>query len=71
MNNEEQIARQNLEERITYCEHLADTLNGVVTDLQTRVISLEEQNKKLLAELQQQQESSRLMGGANEKPPHY
>ena len=71
MNNEEQRSRQQLEERITYCEHLADTLNGVVTDLQTRVISLENQNRKLLEEIRQQQEASRLMGGTNEKPPHY
>ncbi len=71
MNNEDHISRQQLEERITYCEHLADTLNGVVADLQKRVIALERQNNKLLTEIQQQQEASLVMGGANEVPPHY
>ncbi len=71
MNNEDHKSRQQLEERITYCEHFADTLDGVVTDLQKRVILLERQNQKLLAEIQQQQEASRVMGGSDEKPPHY
>ena len=71
MNNEDHKSRQQLEERITYCEHFVDTLNGVVTDLQKRVISLEQQNSKLLTEIKQQQDASRTLGGANEKPPHY
>ena len=71
MNNETQTSRQQLEERVTYCEHLVDTLNGVVSDLQKRVISLELQNSKLLNEIQQQQDASRIIGGADVKPPHY
>jgi len=71
MNNEDQRSRQELEERVTYCEHLVDTLNGVVVDLQKRVLALEQQNRKLLTEIQEQQDASRVMGGANVKPPHY
>lgn len=62
---------QRLEERITYCEHLADTLNGVVTDLQKRVSALELQNRTLIQELRQQRDASREMGIDSEKPPHY
>ena len=47
MSQEADTSRQQLEERITHCEHLADTLNAVVADLQTRVLSLELQNRKL------------------------
>jgi uncharacterized coiled-coil protein SlyX len=71
MSPEPQISHRRLEERITYCEHLADTLNAVVTDLQKRVLALELQNRSLLAELRQQQEAARVSGAANEKPPHY
>ncbi len=71
MSQEADTSRQQLEERITHCEHLADTLNAVVADLQTRVLSLELQNRKLLMALQQQQEASRAFGTANETPPHY
>ena len=71
MSQEDLTSRQPLEERITYCEHLADTLDTVVSDLQKRVLSLELQNRKLLAELKQQQEASRVFGAANETPPHY
>lgn len=63
-----------LEERITHCERLAETLDGVVTDLQKRVLALEAQNRKLVAELQQQrqaQEALRSDGPADERPPHY
>ncbi len=71
MNPEPDPSRQQLEERITYCEHLVDTLNAVVSDFQKRVLSLELQNRKLLTVLQQQQEASRVFGAANEAPPHY
>jgi len=71
MSQEAHTTRQQLEERITHCERLADTLNAVVADLQTRVLSLELQNRKLLMALQQQQEASRAFGTANETPPHY
>ena len=71
MSQETQTARQQLEERITYCEHLVDTLNTVVADLQKRVLSLELQNRKLLTALQQQQAASRVSGEASETPPHY
>lgn len=71
MSQEDQTSRQKLEERVTYCEHLADTLNGVVADLQKRVLALELQNRRLLAELQQQQEAFRAVGAPNERPPHY
>jgi len=71
MNNEAHTSRQQLEERVTYCEHLVDTLNGVVSDLQKRVLSLELQNSKLLNEIRQQQDASRVLGGADVKPPHY
>jgi len=60
-----------LEERITYCEHLVDTLNGVVTDLQKRVLAVELQNRKLVKELQQRQEATLEPGMAAETPPHY
>ena len=71
MNQETLAAHQRLEERITYCESLVDTLNEVVTDLQKRVISLEIQNRKLLADFQRQQEAARAIGESNERPPHY
>lgn len=71
MSNEDPHARRPLEERITHCERLADTLNAVVTDLQKRVLALELQNRKLVAELHRQQEASRTSGLANERPPHY
>ncbi|MDA3927132.1 MAG: SlyX family protein [Kiritimatiellae bacterium] len=71
MKNEDHASRQQLEERVTYCEHLADTLNGVISDLQTRVLLLEHQNRKLLTEMQQQQDASSALGITNEKPPHY
>lgn len=70
MSPEDPTSRQQVEERVTYCEHLVDTLNGVVTDLQKRVLALELQNRKLQAELQQQ-EASRAFGLGGEKPPHY
>jgi uncharacterized coiled-coil protein SlyX len=71
MSNEIRTSSQQLEERVTYCEHLADTLNGVVADLQKRMLALELQNRKLLIEFKQQQEASRVFGIANETPPHY
>ena len=71
MNTETHTSSQQLEERITYCEHLADTLNGVVADLQKRVLSLELQNRKLVMAVKQQQEAARASGMADEKPPHY
>jgi len=71
MSTEVQTDRQPLEERITYCEQLVDTLNGVVTDLQKRVSALELQNRQLIAAFQQQQEEPCDIGMANEKPPHY
>jgi uncharacterized coiled-coil protein SlyX len=71
MSTETNTSHQQLEERITYCEQLADTLNGVVADLQKRVLSLELQNRKLFMEFKQQQESARATGMADEKPPHY
>ena len=71
MSQEDQTSRQKLEERVTSCEHLADTLNGVVADLQKRVLALELQNGRLIAELQQQQEALRAGGTLNERPPHY
>jgi uncharacterized coiled-coil protein SlyX len=71
MSTEPHTPLQPLEERITYCEHLVDTLNGVVSDLQKRVLSLETQNRKLLTELQQQQAASRVLGEPTDKPPHY
>lgn len=71
MSTETRTSSQQLEERITYCEHLVDTLNGVVTDLQKRASSLELQNRKLVIELRQQQEAARASGMADEKPPHY
>lgn len=71
MSQEDQTSQQKLEERVTYCEHLADTLNGVVADLQKRVLALELQNGRLIAELQQQQEALRAGGTLNERPPHY
>jgi len=70
MSTENHTSSQQLEERITYCEQLVDTLNGVVTDLQKRVLSLELQNRKLVMELKQQ-EAARAAGMADEKPPHY
>lgn len=71
MSTEAQTDHQPLEERITYCERLVDTLNGVVTDLQKRVLTLELQNRKLIMALQQQREASRETGIDSEKPPHY
>lgn len=71
MSQETHTSRQQLEERITYCEQLVDTLNAVVADLQKRVCSLELQNRTLIAAFQQQQEASRAFGEANEQPPHY
>jgi uncharacterized coiled-coil protein SlyX len=71
MSQEAHTSGQQLEERMTYCEHLVDTLNAVVADLQKRVLSLELQNRKLLTALQQQREASRVSGEANEQPPHY
>lgn len=71
MSPEDPTARTKLEERITYCEHLVDTLNGVATDLQKRVLALEAQNRKLALELQRQQEAARALGAADERPPHY
>lgn len=74
MSPEDPISRRQLEERITHCERLADLLNGVVTDLQQRVLALEAQNRKLLVELRQQreaQEAFRAAGEADERPPHY
>lgn len=71
MSYEDPEIRRLLEERITYCERLVDTLNGVVTDLQKRLLALEQQNRKLLEELQQQQEAARAIGEADERPPHY
>jgi len=71
MSQEADSTRQQLEERITYCEHLVDTLNTVIADLQKRVLSLELQNRKLVTALQQQQEASRVFGAGNEQPPHY
>lgn len=74
MSPEEPISRRQLEERITHCERLADTLNGVVTDLQKRVLALEAQNRQLLAELRQQREDQKAFRGAgeaDERPPHY
>jgi len=71
MSHEDPSARQQLEERITYCEQLADRLNAVVTDLQKRVFSLELQNRKLASELRQQQDPSRAFGAPQEAPPHY
>lgn len=74
MTPEDPTLRRQLEERITHCERLADTLDGVLTDLQKRVLALETQNRKLVAELRQQreaQEALRSIGAADEKPPHY
>ena len=73
MSPEDPISRQQLEERITHCERLADLLNGVVTDLQQRVLALETQNRKLLVELKQQREAQEAFraGEADERPPHY
>lgn len=71
MSKEVPAERQPLEERITYCEHLADTLNAVVTDLQKRMLALEHQNRELWRELRQQQENDRSLGTTGEKPPHY
>jgi len=71
MSHEDPTSRQQLEERITYCEQLADRLDHVVTDLQKRVLSLELQNSKLAAELRQQQDLSRVFGAPHEVPPHY
>ena len=71
MSTESHTSSQQLEERITYCEHLVDTLNGVVADLQKRVLALELQNRKLVMEFQQQQEASRDLGTGAETPPHY
>lgn len=74
MTPEEPTSRRQLEERITHCERLADALDGVVTDLQKRVLALETQNRKLTAELRQQreaQEAFRAAGESDERPPHY
>lgn len=71
MNNEDPTPRQQLEERVTYYEHLVDTLDEVVTDLQTRVLALETANRKMQEEVQRQQDAARIFGGASEKPPHY
>lgn len=71
MSHEDHSARHPLEERITYCEQLAERLDAVVTDLQKRVLSLEIQNRRLAAELRQQQDLSRAFGAPQETPPHY
>ena len=71
MASEPPISQRRLEERITYCEQLADALNGVTTDLQKRVLALELQNRALAQALQEQREATRALGQANEKPPHY
>lgn len=71
---EEPTSGRQLEERITHCERLADLLNGVVTDLQKRVLALEAQNRKLVIELRQQREAQdafRAAAEADERPPHY
>ena len=71
MSHEDPENRRQLEERITYCEHLVDTLNDVVTDLQKHLLVLEQQNRKLMQELQQQLVAARAIGAADERPPHY
>ncbi len=71
MSQEAHTSGQQMEERVTHCEHLVDTLNAVVADLQKRVLALESQNRQLAAALQRQQEASRVSGLANEIPPHY
>ena len=74
MSHKDHTSRQQLEERITHCEHLADTLNAVVADLQKRVLALEAQNRKLVIELRQQREAQdafRAAAEADERPPHY
>jgi len=71
MSPEAPSSHRQLEERITYCEHLVDTLNAVVTDLQKRVLTLELQNRTLAQELNEQKEAARALGLAAEKPPHY
>jgi len=71
MSSEDPSSHRQLEERITYCERLVDTLNAVVTNLQKRVLALELQNRTLAQELNEQKEAARALGLATEKPPHY
>jgi uncharacterized coiled-coil protein SlyX len=71
MSTDATTARQRLEERVTHCERLADTLNGVVADLQTRMLALEALNRKLLADVREQREAQRALGQQEERPPHY
>lgn len=71
MSTDDNLARQRLEERITHCERLADTLSGVVADLQMRLLALEALNHKLLAEVREQRDAQRARGQPEERPPHY
>lgn len=71
MSPETPSSHRQLEERITYCEHLVDALNAVATDLQKRVLALELQNRALAQELKEQKEAARDSGTSNERPPHY
>jgi len=71
MSSEDPSSHRQLEERITYCERLVDTLNAVVTNLQKRVLALELQNRTLAQELNEQKEASQALGISNERPPHY
>lgn len=71
MNTEPDSVRCRLEERVTYCEGLVDSLNGVVTDLQKRMLALEHRYQLLLEIHRQQEEASGEVGSADEKPPHY
>ncbi len=71
MNNEADLSRLRLEERVTYCERLVDTLDEVTAHLQKRVLALEDQNRKLLSEIRRQQEAARASELPHEKPPHY
>lgn len=61
----------NLETKISHQEHLLEELNQVIYRQQKQIDQLEKQVALLTQRLQEASEDSRLIGPANEKPPHY
>ncbi|MDO4574464.1 MAG: SlyX family protein [Planctomycetia bacterium] len=64
--------QRKLEERLTLCERLNDTLNEVVVDLQKRLSLLEREHTQVVEELRRlRSESREPFDPVQEKPPHY
>ncbi|MDO4551625.1 MAG: SlyX family protein [Planctomycetia bacterium] len=63
-----------LEERLTFCEHLNETLDGVVRDLQNRLTRLEFRCDVMAEEIRRLQNMNREGISSvpqDQKPPHY